>query len=59
MSTLICNTACSPSKLLQIIWDMHQLDDLQKARRATAPGVSWSVALLHSVQVVQVQTDLQ
>ncbi len=45
--------------VLQISSDMHQSDNLQKARRATTPGVSWSVALLHILQVVQVRTDLQ
>ncbi len=38
---------------------MHQSDNLQKARRPTTPGVSWSVALLHILQVVQLRTDLQ
>ncbi len=30
-----------------------------RSRRATTPGVLWSVALLHIPQVVQVRTDLQ
>ncbi len=45
--------------VLQSSSDMHQMDNLQTARRATTPGVSGSVALLHILQVVQVRTDLQ
>ncbi len=47
------------SFLLQKCLDMPQSDNLQKARRATTPCVSWSVALLHILQVVQVVTNLQ
>ncbi len=38
---------------------MHQSDNLQKARRATALWVVWFAALLHVLQVVQVQINLQ
>ncbi len=43
---------------LQISSDMHQSDNLQKARRPTKPGVSSSVALLLFLRVVQLRTDL-
>ncbi len=38
---------------------MNQSGDLQKAQRATTPGVALCVALLHILQVVQMQTNVQ
>ncbi len=44
---------------LQISLHLCQSENLQKARRATTPDVSWRVALLHVLQGAQVQIDLQ
>ncbi len=45
--------------VLQTIPNMFGLDKLPQARRTTTIAVSQSVALLHILQVVQVQSDLQ
>ncbi len=45
--------------ILQISPNMHQSDDLQKARRATTPGLSRSVALLQMLQMMRMRTDLR
>ncbi len=45
--------------LLQTTSDKHLSDNLQKAGGATTPGVSCFVGLLHILQLVQVQSDLQ
>ncbi len=42
------------SELLQMKRLLHQLENVQKACRATTPSVPWSVALLHIFQVVPV-----
>ncbi len=52
-------SATHTSSSLQISSNMYQPDNLQKAQGAITPGVSWSVALLHICQGVQVRTDLQ
>ncbi len=51
--------ADSMDTILQTCSDMHRSDNVQKAGCATTPGESWSVGLLHILQVVQVQTDLK
>ncbi len=48
------------TSVLQFSSDVRQSDNLHKARRATTPGVPWSVVgLLQILQVAQVHADLQ
>ena len=54
-----CQASAHGSIILQIGLHMHQWENLQMARRATTPGDTLSVALVHILQVEQVRTDLQ
>ncbi len=45
--------------MLQISSNLPQSHNLQQARRATTPSVLWLVALLHILQLMQVQAHMQ